>query len=152
MRSFVSGIINDQAASAKLKEIWAAARNGGLTKENIEAFVTSHEQLLDRSQQLNFKRWPILSERVHQNPRALGSYSAEVEAVRKYMNDRIDWMDNKLGFVYDPTAIDRVPFDSTRPYAVYSASGQYRGNSLRSLPSGVYVVVQGQHSFKQVIR
>ena len=151
MHNFVSDIINDQAGLAKLKEIWAAARNGGLTKENIEAFVSSHEQLLDRSQQLNFKRWPILSERVHQNPRALGSYSAEVEAVRKYMNDRIDWMDNKLGFVYDPTAIDRVVFDSTRPYAVYSVSGQYRGNSLRSLPSGGYVVVQGQHSFKQVI-
>ena len=152
MHNFVSDIINDQAGLAKLKEIWAAARNGGLTKENIEAFVTSHEQLLDRSQQLNFKRWPILSERVHQNPRALGSYSAEVEAVRKYMNDRIDWMDNKLGFVYDPTAIDRVALDSSRPYAVYSVSGQYRGSSLRSLPSGVYVVVQGQHSFKQVIR
>lgn len=51
---------------------------------------------LEQSQRLNFLRWPILNEKVHQNPQALGSYSAEVETVRKYLRSRVPFLDSKI--------------------------------------------------------
>ena len=44
-----------------------------------------------------------MNQYVHQNPRLHGSYEAEVNNVRNYMSNRIEWMDNKLGF--DATAL-----------------------------------------------
>ena len=44
-----------------------------------------------------------MNQYVHQNPSARGSYQAEVDVVRSYMQNRISWMDNKLGF--DATAL-----------------------------------------------
>lgn len=52
--------------------------------------------MLEQSQRLNFLRWPILNEKVHQNPQALGSYSAEVETVRKYLRNRVPFLDSKI--------------------------------------------------------
>ena len=61
-------------------------------------FIDEQEAVLDQSQRLNFMRWPILNQYVHQNPRIWGSYKAEVNNVRKFMTKRIQWMDKKLNF------------------------------------------------------
>jgi hypothetical protein len=67
-------------------------------------YIDEQAQLLNASQRLNFIRWKIMNQYVHQNPRLHGSYEAEVNNVRNYMSNRIEWMDNKLGF--DATALD----------------------------------------------
>ena len=60
---------------------------------NLNAYVDETAALLEESQQLNFKRWPILSQRVHQNPKAYGSYAAEVENVKNYITKRLTKFD-----------------------------------------------------------
>lgn len=62
----------------------------------MNRLVDSLATLVSLSQELNFKRWPILNTPVHQNPVARGSFRAEVDAVKKYLVDRIAWMDKKL--------------------------------------------------------
>lgn len=97
MSSFVSRVLSDKNATARLKEIWAEMRHSGaFSKTSLQHYVDSMASVLDASQKLNFKRWPILSTKVHQNYQALGSYSAEVATVRNYIAQRIDWIDNKL--------------------------------------------------------
>ena len=176
MRVLTNNILNDQTAKAQLMDIWDEARHNGLNEESLLAFVDNLSNELDESQQLNFTRWPIMNEYVHQNPRIWGSYAAEVNNVKNYIKNRIVWMDKKLGYTFvprdpepepdpdpepepdpepNPEPIDgihapRVNFDL--PYQVYSLYGQFVGTDLNAVPDGVYVVRQGRVTRKTVVR
>ena len=114
MRTLVDNIvINDAAAKQQLKDLWAQLRRNGFTEESMLAYIDEQAELLDHSQQLNFLRWPILNQYVHQNPRVRGSYQAEVENVRSYIRNRIPWMDRKLGF--DATTLDMEAAEEDLP-------------------------------------
>lgn len=92
-------VVQDAASKQKLADIWAKARRAGFTEESFIAYIDEQAALLEQSQRLNFMRWQnLLNSYVHQNPKTYGSYAGEVENVRNYINYRIPWMDNKLGF------------------------------------------------------
>lgn len=97
MRTFVNNIIASDRSKKEISDIWVNARETKLiTLESMNKLVDSLTTLLLQSQELNFKRWPILNTVVHQNPIARGSYQAEVDAVKKYIEERIAWMDEKI--------------------------------------------------------
>ena len=99
MKSFVSRILSDKAAMQQLVDIWTDMRARDLfSSMSMIAYVDSTAQVLNASQKLNFIRWPILNQRVHLNPFALGSYEAEVEILREYFRTRIAWVDNMLSY------------------------------------------------------
>ena len=153
MRNFVDNIVvRDAAAKRQLLAIWDEARQSGLTEENMIAYIDRLEADLQQSQRLNFLRWPILNQRVHQNPPTKGSFQAEVEVLRTYMKERFAWMDKKLGYTYKPNAISELPHDKTQPYQVFSLSGQPCGNSLEGLSPGIYIIRQGTAAQKIVVR
>ena len=153
MRNFVDNIVvKDAAAKRQLLEIWDEARQSGLTEENLLAFIDRWAADLEQSQRLNFLRWPILNQRVHQNPAARGSFEAEMAVVRTFMKERIAWMDKKLGYTYKPNGISELRVDRSQPYQVYSLSGQPYGNSIDHLPSGIYIIRQGTATQKIVVK
>lgn len=78
----------DSEAQDRLIELWEKAYNEGNLK-NLVQYLDETYLLLQESQQLNFKRWPILNEKVHMNFQALGSYDAEVAFVRKCITERL---------------------------------------------------------------
>ena len=152
MKSFVDNIVIKNAdAKAQMLTIWDEARHGGLTEEHLVAWIDSLETTLDQSQRLNFIRWPMMNQYVHQNPKLWGSYKAEVENVRKFMKERIVWMDKRLDYDYQ-TAIETVTVDLTQPYHVYTLSGQPCGTSLDALRPGIYVIRQGDKAKKVIVR
>ena len=110
------------------------------------------EAELQQSQRLNFMRWDIMNTKVHQNAKIWGSFTAEVQNVRRFMKERLAWMDRKLQYTYVPNAIIELDVDLALPYQVYSPSGQYFGHSLDGLRPGIYVVRQGQSARKMVVR
>ncbi len=60
----------------------------------VAAVRTAKERLIELwGDELNFKRWDILDEKVHQNYQALGSYNAEVGTVKTYINERLKTLD-----------------------------------------------------------
>ena len=153
MKSFVDNIVIKNAdAKAMILTIWDEARRGGMTEEHLVAWIDSVETALDQSQRLNFIRWPIINQYVHQNPRLWGSFQAEVENVRTFMKERIAWMDKRLNYTYADNGITDVLVDLTQPYRVYSLSGQPSGDSLEGLRPGIYVVRQGEAAKKVVVR
>ena len=153
MKEFVDNIVvRDAAAKRQMLAIWDEARQSGLTEENMIAYIDLLEADLQQSQRLNFLRWPILNQRVHQNPPTKGSFQAEVEVLRTYMKERFAWMDKKLGYTYKPNAISELPLDKTQLYQVFSLSGQPCGNSLEGLSPGIYIIRQGTAAQKIVVR
>ncbi|MCD7971180.1 MAG: CotH kinase family protein [Candidatus Azobacteroides sp.] len=104
MPDFVNRLFRDPSFLQEVKDIYAEYRNKGvISEEELVKVVDLYEEELQQSQALNFTRWKILNEWVHQNPRVYGSYRGEVNNVRNYIKNRIAWMDNKLGYI--PTAI-----------------------------------------------
>ncbi len=144
-------VLRNEESMSQLLNIWDKARQSGLTEEHLVSWIDNMEQELDASQRLNFMRWPILTQRVHQNPPTYGSYRAEVENVRRFVKERLRWMDRRLNYTYVPSAVNGVSVDLTQPYDVYSVSGQACGHSLNGLRPGIYVIRQGQASRKIVV-
>lgn len=99
VRDMVNRIVNeDIKARNQLRTIWRTARNVELTAESLNKFVDQMAKEMDESQRLNFKRWDILSQRVHENHQALGSYSAEVNFLKDYISARLPRMDALIGY------------------------------------------------------
>lgn len=78
----------DPEAKKMLIEIWEKAYKEGELK-NLYEYAGETYELLQESQELNFKRWPVLNEKVHMNFQALGSYEAEVRYMKNCINDRL---------------------------------------------------------------
>ena len=97
-------VVNDADAKRQLAALWEQLRRGGLTEESLLGYVDEQAAMLDQSQRLNFMRWPIMSQYVHQNPRIWGSYQGEVDNVKRYLRERLKWIDRKLGF--DASTLD----------------------------------------------
>lgn len=153
MRSFVDKIVVLNAATrAQMLDIWDEARQAGLTEENLLAWIDAMEAELQQSQRLNFMRWDIMNTFVHQNAKLWGSFTAEVQNVRRFMKERLVWMDRKLNYTYIPNAIVNLDVDMTQPYQVFCLSGQFYGYSIDGLRPGIYVVRQGQGTRKIVVR
>lgn len=153
MRNFVNNIvINNSAAKAQLLDIWDEVRQNGLTEEYMTAYIDQWEETLQQSQRLNFLRWPIMNQTVHQNPKLWGSYEAEVQNVRRFMKERLAWMDNRLNYTYVPrTEIAQPTTLYPATTTVYSLSGQVMGNSLDNLPAGTYIIRKGQQVRKVIL-
>ena len=153
MKSFVDNIVVRNAEAKKqLLNIWDEARQAGLTEENLVSFIDQMETYLDQSQHLNFQRWKIMNKSVHQNPKLWGSYADEVQNVRRFMKERLAWMDRKLGYTYQPSTIADISVDLAQPYRVFTLSGQPCGTSLDALRLGIYVVRQGVLSQKIIVK
>lgn len=158
MKDFVDRIVVYNANARKqLYDIWDEVRQKGLTAESLSATIDAYAEELQQSQQLNFLRWPILDQYVHMNPQALGSYAAEVENVRKFLKERVAWIDKKFGYTY-VSAIEGVmehnsaAIDGNLPYDVFSLSGQLAGHDMNALPQGIYIVRQGQTTRRITIK
>ena len=153
MRTFVDNVVVRNAATKRqMMEIWDEARQAGLNEDNLVAFVDSMENALDQSQRLNFLRWNIMNSYVHQNPKLWGSYSAEVQNVRRFLKERLAWMDKKLQYTFVPNGIADVNVDLTQPYQVFSLSGIPYGTTLDGLRPGVYMVRQGAATKKMMVK
>ena len=143
----------DQQAKDEMLELWHVMRNRGITAEELTEFVDQVAEELELSQRLNFIRWPILSQYVHQNPVALGSFSAEVERLKAYLEMRVEWMDRKLGYTWHeldvPDAVENVGTD-VKGYRVYDVFGRliYAGEKMPDLKEGIYIIQHNNQTTK----
>mgnify|MGYP003299467611 FL=1 len=78
----------DPQAKQMVAELWTEAYENGSLK-TLPDYLDQTYLLLQESQELNFKRWKILNQQVHMNFQALGSYEAEVQFVKKCIEERL---------------------------------------------------------------
>lgn len=112
MRDFVNKLFTDPSFVAELKTVYAQYRNSGAISEAaLLKVVDDYARMLDRSQDLNFKRWNMLNTLVHENPKVYGSYEGEVENVKNYISNRLVWMDSKLEYKPGGSGLGTNSFD-----------------------------------------
>lgn len=149
MQRFVDRIvISDPQTLTTLREIWDKARHNGLSDSELNQYIDSIAQALNESQRLNFMRWDILGQWVHQNPQVAGSYTGEVGVLKNFVSKRVAWMDNRLGYTY--TALPATTDNADTLYKVWNIAGQmvYQGTQMPALPHGLYLVQHNGQTYK----
>ena len=87
IRTMVTRIVKEDAdAHARLVQLWTQSKR---ELADLNDYVDKTAALLDESQDLNFKRWPILGSYEHMNPEVYGTYQGEVDAVKTYITARL---------------------------------------------------------------
>lgn len=144
-------IVDDTKARYRLSEIWSTLRKlENFNAEYFNARIDEYAAQLDASQQLNFMRWPILMSYIHQNPILRGTYSSEVKALKDYITRRFTKLDQMIGIVDVPDAIEDVTADdSNAPVQWYGIDGTPRDAS--DLQPGIYIKRQGTHVQKVAV-
>ena len=116
---FVTRVLSDPTVFAQLEEMWAKLRkDGAFNPEDVAADVDSLREEVRASANLNFIRWPYLTQYISLNPEIPGSWEKEVDRVRDFVRDRVEWMDYMLSYglhkkngVYQlATAFDLIEF------------------------------------------
>jgi hypothetical protein len=84
----------DEAFRRRLAARWRELRAGGF-REAVLGSLDRHAALLRDSGAAgrNFRRWPVLSRRVFQEPELRGSHTAEVAFLRGWLERRMAWLD-----------------------------------------------------------
>ena len=67
-----------------------------LNKESIASYIDTKVDEIIPAVARNFERWPILGEYVWPNAIITGSYQAEVNYLKEFVDRRWDWMDRNM--------------------------------------------------------
>jgi len=94
-----------------LKYRWEALRENAISKATIDHFIDSCSNLLDEAQARNFEKFNILSTYVWPNNYIGGTYSNEINYLKNWVSDRLDWLDVQIDKIV-PLEV-HIPFVST---------------------------------------
>ena len=86
-------LLEDPIFEQETKEKWQKLRNGKFSNANVNAWIDGFASQLETPQQRNFQRWPVLGEYVWPNDFIGDTYNEEVEYLRTWLMDRMNWMD-----------------------------------------------------------
>ncbi len=91
--AWFDALMRTPAFRDRVKANWPAFRN---SVSSLPAYIDQQAAMLQRSQQQNFARWPILNNYVWPNQAVMGSYSAEVAWLKNWLQRRVAWMDANM--------------------------------------------------------
>ena len=89
-------LLEDPVFAEEVKEKWMKLRNGKFSNANINAWIDGFEDQLEVPQSRNFERWPVLSTYVWPNNYVGDTYKEEVDYLRGWLMDRLEWMDQEF--------------------------------------------------------
>ncbi len=85
-------LLQDPVFKSKVKEMWSSLN---ITQEILK-HIDDTKELIEKSQELNFKRWDILNIRVSVGGIPLGSFDKEVECDRQFFINHMNWLNDEI--------------------------------------------------------
>ena len=105
MDKFINQIIKNDKVINEIKQIWKEITETRLNMNNLVNFIDEKVKLMNESIDLNFMRWDILDKKVSFNPKIYNSYEEEINYVKDFVKNRINWLSNYiLGTKYEVKA------------------------------------------------
>lgn len=131
----------DEAYVRSMKERWAEYRQSSHTDQHITAVIDSLVSVLNAEGacERNFQAWPIWDKSITLAPNNAKDYQGEIAFLRKWIEERVAWMDKHMGF--DPHEQTKIVTSSGRTGAlqvegIYTLKGQRAVNPR----GGVFIV------------
>ncbi|MDR2682645.1 MAG: CotH kinase family protein, partial [Dysgonamonadaceae bacterium] len=114
-RNLIDRLLSDTGLQTDLRTLWSNFRDWGIiTPEELLKTVDDYADEMYDSQELNFMRWNIRNEFVHQMWGRSTTYAGDVDIVKTYIRDRIAWIDRKINYIPNP--------DNPNPYSMSTVS------------------------------
>ncbi|WP_298653380.1 CotH kinase family protein [uncultured Proteiniphilum sp.] len=85
-------LLQDPLFKTKVREMWGTIS----ITEDILQYIDETAVLLEKSQELNFKRWDIMNIRVSVGGIPMGSYEKEVECDRQFFINHMNWLNDEI--------------------------------------------------------
>jgi hypothetical protein len=95
-RDWAERLYRDPGFTRAMAARWTQLRQNGL-REQLLAGVSRNREQLRGEVARNFRRWPVLDRRLWPNPRARGTYAAELRHLRSWLARRVAWIDRHIG-------------------------------------------------------
>lgn len=96
-------LFNDAEFHSQMSIRWNELREGILCTDSIFNLIDSRKLFLQHAQERNFTKWNILGSYVWPNYFIGDTYEQEIDYLKFWLDERIEWMDESLG--YDPNSI-----------------------------------------------
>ena len=93
MNTLAIKILSDEKVIKKLNETWLSFIETKVTKINLINYINEIINKINESQKLNFIRWDILNTKILLNPVARGSFEAETDYLKYFVEKRFDILD-----------------------------------------------------------
>ena len=106
-------LLLDQEFIMQFKNRWTELRSNTLSNQTIMNYIDSVVVEIDDAQRRNFIRWPVLNQYVWPNNYVGGSYTNEIQYLKNWIRDRLNWMDNSIAAMQIITG--DLPFSNVTP-------------------------------------
>lgn len=126
--------------NAKVIERWQELRQGPLHADSLMQFIDAQVSLLQDAAPRNFDKWNILGTYVWPNAFVGNTYAQEIDYMKSWLADRINWIDAHLQDVTLPPK-PTLPFFSFVSTAIFPNPIQSRGEFTLTVGSTQYIRV-----------
>lgn len=89
----------DPYFNSVIKRRWEELRSKSFSNLSINEFIDSCSNVLMQSQQRNYQKFDILNKFVWPNAYIGGSYFSEVNYLKDWIADRLDWLDDQFNSI-----------------------------------------------------
>ncbi|GET26676.1 CotH kinase family protein [Prolixibacter sp. NT017] len=88
-------LMQDEPYRKALFDRWTELRNSFFNNDSLSNYINEQVTMLGDAIDRNFKRWPIIGQYVWPNAFVGSSYVSEVNYLKDWLQDRLDWMDTQ---------------------------------------------------------
>ena len=117
---------------------WNELRTGPLSDRELERTIDSLVAEIGPAAERNFRRWPVLDTYIWPNQVVSGSYAAEVDYLRNWLLERVNWMDGNIDFLTATPAPAAVGLLQLVPNPTAGRFELWGGPELRIAETQVY--------------
>ncbi len=94
--------LNDPVFYNTMKERYTTFRSSVLKTENIHRYIDSLALVLKEPQARNYSVWKIMGKYVWPNPYYGATYQQDVDYMKQWIGDRLNWIDGNLLIMNNP--------------------------------------------------
>ena len=103
-KQLVAHLLSIEKVLKKVKDVWQEMTNTVFTKQVIRDFIDEKVEEINESQKLNYMRWDVLSKKQFMEAVLRGSFEAEVDYLKEFVEDRFD----VFGNIVDTATVESV--------------------------------------------
>lgn len=113
-------LLEDPYYKSEMRKRWFSIREDWLNEAHIFNHMDSIASVLDKPQERNYERWPIIGEYIWPNGNVAHSYAGEIRYMKDWISDRLVWMDNEISeFEEIETVSSNNPIENNTQIKVY---------------------------------
>lgn len=94
-------LMNRDIFKSSIKNRWNQLRTSTLSESSLNNLIDSYVNYLSTNKTVdqNFSKWPILGQYIWPNYFVGSSYQEEIEFLKNWLNQRLEWMDNEISSI-----------------------------------------------------